>query len=479
MNINLQSMHHFIARGDAFRGNTSLPVTITGNYSSFGPDPVQCTVVPDTENLPSGSSNLFDDQHTIQLRGKTELEKEIWIPRFRVTSTTHAGDQVSWKGIAEFFAEGNLDEFDASGGTIICSAFVPPTPIALSDCYYVPSYDGTIALECGERKGIRWNTSLGEAELIDNYEYHRDEKVGLDQAMIRVQRCQITIEIQPAGVVSLRTILSDLEDALNEALWLSSFLSRRRIAWYGAEAIFFPGDGLTKDVRQAIARRRQWLGFKSETQTDPSWMIDLLVKKQALKDGLFQQLLVNYETLPFHNTIRRAIINLLMSYERGYLEAQLGNVYAALEGLVDGLDQDVGVTYLLGSARFKRLSKKLRQFIRDEIEEQDIAEGIIKKLPELRRRAFWDRLLLLLEKYDLDVTKLWPPGADIPSELQKLIKRRDIYIHQGKMDDLNLYLFDFNRVQNLVELWILKLLNCPESAINPHALGCLVPINRP
>jgi hypothetical protein len=474
--MNLQSVRDFVARGDAFRGNTSLPVTITGSYSIFGSDPVQCTVVPDAGKLPSRSSDLFDDQHTIQLRGKTGPEKEIWIPRFRVASTTYAGDPVSWKGTAEFFVEGNLDEFHASGGNIICSAFVPPTPIARSDCDYVRSYDGTIALEHGERQGIRWNTILGEAEFIDNYEYH-DEKVGLDQALIRVQRCQVSIEIQPAGLVSLRSILSDLEDALDEGLWLSSFLSRRRIAWYGAKAIFFPGDDSEEGFREATARRRQWLGFESETQTDPSW-IDLLVKKQDLMDGLFQQLLTNYGASPFHSIIRRAIINLLMSHERGYLEAQLGSIYAALEGLVDGLG-DGRVTYLLGRSRFDKLAKKLRECIRDEIEDNDIAEGVIKKSPELRRRAFLDRLLILLKKYKLDVTKLWPPGVDIPSELQELIKRRDIYIHRGKMDDLRLYLFDLNRLQNLVELWILKLLDCPDTAVNPHALGRLVPINRP
>jgi len=475
--MNLQSIRNFVARGDAFRDDTSLPVTISGSYSCFGSDPVQCTVVPDAEKLPSRSSDLFDDQHTIQLRGKTELGKEIWIPRFRVASTTHAGDQVSWKGTAEFFAEGNLDEFDASGGNIICSAFVPPTPIARSDCHYVPSYDGTIALEHGERQGIRWNTILGEAEFIDNYEYHY-EKVGLDQALIRVQRCQVSIEIQPAGLVSLRSILSDLEDALDEGLWLSSFLSRRRIAWYGAKVVFFPGDDSEEGFREATARRRQWLGFESETQADPSW-IDLLVKKQDLMDGLFQQLLTNYKASPFHNTIRRAIINLLTSHERGYVEAQLGSVYATLEGFVDGLGQDGQVTYLLDSSRFKKLSKKLREFIRDEIGDHGIAEGVIKKLPELRRRAFLDRLLMLLEEYELDAARLWPPGADIVSELQKLVKRRDIYIHRGKMDDLSLYLFDLNRLQNLVELWILKLLDCPDAAVNPLALGRLVPINRP
>ncbi len=221
MNMNLQSMHDFIARGDAFRDDISIPATITGSYSYLGPDPVQCTVVPDIEKSPSGFGDLFDDQRPIQLRGRTERGKEIWIPRFRVTSTMRAGGQMSWKGNAEFFVEGNLDEFDASGGEIICSAFVPPTPIALSDGFYVPSDDGTITLEKGERKGARWNTTLGEAELIDNYEYHR-EKVGLDQALIQVQRCQVTIRIQSPGNVSLRVISSDLQGALDEPLRLLS-----------------------------------------------------------------------------------------------------------------------------------------------------------------------------------------------------------------------------------------------------------------
>ncbi len=205
----------------------------------------------------------------------------------------------------------------------------------------------------------------------------------------------------------------------------------------------------------------------------------MLVKQQALRDELFQQLLASYEASPFKSIIHRAIPYLLASHEIGYIETRIGLIYSALEGLVDGLDQGGEVTYLLGSARFKRLSKKLRQFIRSEMEEQDIAEGIIKKLPELRRRAFLNRLLMLVEKYDLDVTKLWPPGADIPSELQKLIKRRDIYIHQGKIDDYGLYIYDLYRILNLIELWILKLLDCPDTAINFLALSKRVPINRP
>ena len=80
---------------------------------------------------------------------------------------------------------------------------------------------------------------------------------------------------------------------------------------------------------------------------------------------------------------------------------------------------------------------------------------------------------MLLEKRRVDAAMLWPPGADIPSELRELLKRRHVYIHQGKLlsgADSAPYIFDFYRLQGLVELWILRLLGCPDTAINPRAL---------
>ena len=479
--MNLQSIRDFVARGDAFRDDVSVPVTIIGSYDSLGYGPVQCTVILDTEQPRLALGDLFDDQRTTQLRGRTRLGKGIWIPRFRLEGTTFADDQISWKGTAELFVEGvvgDLNEFDASGGEITCLAFIPPTPIALSHAVYAREGDGTTTIVEGERKPICWNTTLGAAELIDTYRYHDGEKAGLDQASIRVRRCQVTIKIQSSGTVSLRSISRDLEDALDEALWLLSFLSRKRIPWYGAEVYFDPGDGSSRDFRKAVVRREQWIGYEHERQAEFSW-VDLLVKQEALREGLFQQLYANYEASPFRNTIHRIIPYLLMSHGRGYIEPRLGIIYSALEGLVSSLDEDNQVGCLLDPHSFKNLSKKLRFLIQKEIEEQDIVEGINKKLGGLNQRSFVDRLLMLIKKYDLDVTKLWALGADIPSELRKLMRRRNIYVHQGKIDDYALYIFDFYRILNLVELWILKLLDCPDTAINSLALRSHVPINKP
>jgi hypothetical protein len=167
-----------------------------------------------------------------------------------------------------------------------------------------------------------------------------------------------------------------------------------------------------------------------------------------------------------------------MAHGRSYIEPRIGIIYSALDGFMNGLDTDNQVAYQLGSSRFDKLSKKLRRLIREEVDEQEIADGIIKKLPELRRRSFVERLLMLIERYDLNVTKLWPPGADIASELQALVRRRNVYVHQGKIEDYGPYLLDLYRILNLIELWILKLLEYPDAALNLLALNSYLPINK-
>jgi hypothetical protein len=147
--------------------------------------------------------------------------------------------------------------------------------------------------------------------------------------------------------------------------------------------------------------------------------LDLLIPPKELRKELFQKSITNYETSEHKEVIRRTIPYILMSYERGYLEAYIGNAYLALESLVAGLspDRDDTVAQLLQPAAFKRLTKKIKRTIHEEVQDQATAQGIIKKLGELNRPSFLDRLMKLIEKYDVAVAMLWPPGANIESEL--------------------------------------------------------------
>lgn len=445
--MSLQVIHSFVARGEASHGDVSCPVVVTGSYPVFSPDPAKCRVVPDMDGLVGGKGSPLSEQHTTNLRGKTEHGKEIWVPDFRVSSYSSfrardqmRPEQVVWEGIADFFVEGDLKEFEALEGEIIYSIFTSPAPIADSGVSYVPSDDGTITIwKGGERKGIRWETGLGEAELIDTYTYHRDESVGLDPAMTRIKRCQITIKTASTGTVSLGAMLADLREKFDKALGLLSFLSRRRVVWYEAEVVFCPRDSLVQDFRRAVARRNQWLGYGS-AQTSPPSSIDILVRHKALKNGLFQRLLKNYESSPNYGTIHQAMIHLLVSHERAYIENRYTSAYTALECLVYGLGRE--------------------------------------KTASFRRRSFPDRLGALLKEHNLDVIKLWPPNSDLSGELKSLARRRNVYFHEGKMEDHRVYLLDLNRIQNLIEIWILRLLDCPDEASNPSAIGHLVPITK-
>ncbi len=169
--------HEFVARGEAFRGDISAPITIRGTYSDFEPKPVQCIVMPETSVWPSGF-NAFNEANPAQMKCKAHDGEDVWISGLSQVSSYGNGDQMHWEGVAETFLKGDLDEFDATDGEIICTAYIPPTALARTDANYTYSNDGTIVMELhgSAREGIRWNTKLGLAELIDNYEYINEKK---------------------------------------------------------------------------------------------------------------------------------------------------------------------------------------------------------------------------------------------------------------------------------------------------------------
>lgn len=161
-----------------------------------------------------------------------------------------------------------------------------------------------------------------------------------------------------------------------------------------------------------------------------------------------------------------------MSYEQGYFESHIANTYAALETIVAGLSSngDDDISDSLTSKDFKQLTRKLKAVIKEEVEDEKIRERIVGKLGDLNRRPILDRLMALLDKYKVPLKKIWSSTTDIKAELGKIIRRRNLYIHQGRIDDFSQYYDDYSRLRILIELWILKLLECPEESINDVAL---------
>lgn len=467
----------FVARGEIRQGDVSVPVTIRGTYSEFEPKPVHCMVVLESDKMPEGFKVFDDSYRLVNLSGVAHDGDKIRISALTEVSTTFSGGRTHWEGDAELFLKGDLDEIDVAGGEIVFSAFIPPSPIALADVNYTKSYDGTIEMTLydGDRAGIRWNTKLGMAELIDNYAYV-DNKIGIDEALIRIRRCEITIRTKGIPKISLGTALEELPEILDESLWLVSFLGRKRIVWYAGEALFIPAKGSGKPFAHAIVHRQRLLGYEGRMGYGRS-RHDLLISPKLLRKGLFQDLLTAYETSKYHDVVRKTIPYIMASYEQGYFEAHIGNAYLALETMIAGLGSVEGNESLLAKSDFKRLREKIKQTIEEDIKNPEIVESMKKKLSELNRPPVVEKLLTLLKMHDVAVARLWPAGTNIEQGLQEIFGRRNLYIHQGKLDDIDQSIYDFFRVRGLAELWILKLLGCPDDVIDQHALNNVIQIS--
>lgn len=462
MTLDLQRVREFVAQGTATHEGVSIPVTITGRYNLRGTDPARCSVITMGDALPAGFRAPFE------LRGKTDRGTSIWIPDFEITGGRP--NPVQWTGVAESYIEGDLEEFDASEGQIICRAFLPPSAIAGWRSHWEYGQDGTVSLRYEEeRQGIAWESPLGKVTLIDNFDLESD-RLGIDDATIHIRRLQAEVEVTHGEMMRLDQILSGLDQSLEDALWLLSLAGHKRLAWYEAEAVFYPNRDSDQPIRVATARRNQWLGYT--TTSDAHDGIYLPVKRRVLANACFADLHRAYQASAFKDVIQRAIMYLLVSYEQGYFESHLANVYSALETMVDGIGGTGDIANPLRKGAFDKLAKRLREVIREEITDKEIQDAIIKKLPELRRRAFVDRLAILLQQSGVVAAGLWPAGTDVKTELQLMIKRRDIFIHQGKADASphTAYVYDLERLRILVELWILKLLGYPDSEINELAL---------
>ncbi len=309
----------------------------------------------------------------------------------------------------------------------------------------------------------------------------RLEVIG-NSGIVRIQRCQASFKTRQNGATSLINILKECTGILDDSLWLISLLSRKRLTLYAGDASYIPSDNSKSRFHKAMIHRNLHLGYESAMGYGEHES-DLLISPNKLKMTLFQELLTSYETSKYHDVIRRAIIYVLMSYERAYFEVYIGLVYLALETLVAGLSpsKEKENTKLLETTPLEHLTDQLRQVIHKEVKDENIASGLIenlKKINSTKPMSLANRLLSLFHQYNVPINKLWPSGVNVDKKLREMIGRRDLYIHRGEIGDHDEYLFDLARLRTLVELWILKLLNCPDDSINFSNLSSLVPIDR-
>lgn len=468
--INYQAVNQFYAKGEFSFSGSTIPAELNGKYKSYSNDSIEFNLWSDASEAPKLFDASMSFPYNVTFKGKTEHGESILLLGIKPNAIVGFNHL---EGDARLFMKGDVDYIVKPGETLSIYSIVSPTTLIFPDWTYLRSYDGTITTigTETERIGIPWNINNGTARLIDRYEYvdgnDKDENVTL-----RIQTNSLVLTIHPEVETEIKAFFLQLQKLLFEDLSVLSFIGRKRISLIEANARV----NVDGKVKSAFARYRTWGGFYN-LPSDQS-QLRQLIKPGSLQDGVFKTLVENYRISPYKSVIDRTIPYLLTSYEDGYVETHLINAYAALESMVDGIGATFDQEYLLGNKPFKRLSKKLEDLVRQNIDDVETANGIIKKIPELRRRNFLDRLLFLLDKQRVNTKLIWPPGIDEPSEFHELLKRRNLLIHTGTIDQNETWRFDLNRVQKLVELWILKLLDCPEEAINHYSLWREAPIHE-
>lgn len=460
----------FLSRGELTWGNATHPATLRGSYHRFQPNSLRFTLMSEQ---PEVWSNIA--QHggilAADFLGTTDNNESVWLSGLGDVSTTFTFPGVKVEGRADLFAKGDFLDFEGSQGSTRAMAFIPPVPALIPSSIFEYHPGGAIVPQPSDGSAIRWRTSLGEAVLTGQFDYVPGQ-IGSEESIQRVKRHAIEITVDIAGTNSLKTLVSNLSDALDEPLWILSFLARRRVVWHSAEAEFISDQSHnTADVRRVVAQRRCWLGYDDWTEGGNSrhWP---LVKRQALSDGLFQTMVSEYLGSAHKEVIHRTIAYILMAHERVYMESQIGSAYLALESMVSGLgpDDDPEVGNILSNSVFRRLSKAIKKSLEEAAPNESVVSAMKEKLAELNRRTILEKLLVLLERYAVPVRKIWSEQYDLKGELHSIIKRRNDYIHKGTMGDLRLYYADMTRLTNLLELWALKVLDCPDEAIDDRSI---------
>jgi hypothetical protein len=464
-----QPEDQLFATGKIHVADKNAIVNLSGSYKQNSSSPVEFTIWTDKSDV----GELFDlamrYRQIAWFEGNTERGKPIWLMGLEINQIIGKNRM---QGSASIYIEGDFDSIPPDENEIFIRASLSPTPLIIPDVNYSLNYDGTISkIKDEPRIPIEWNSSHGGASLSHEYEYMFGKREA-DQLIAQLRKNILRYKYRPKVETDLKAVLLEFTKWIDDEILLLSMIGRKRIVCYEATASHKDDSG----VRYALARYKTWQGFHT-LPTDLS-LIENIIRPTYLKDGLFGTLLQNYLNSPYKDVIRRTIPNLITTYEDGYIESHLSSAYSALESMVDGIGDIEKITYSISSNPFKRLTKKIKELLNTEIEDQVIRESIKNKIPELRRRSFQERLFALLEIQNVSMDMIWPPDTDQDSEFHNLIKRRNLLIHQGQVENRSMMIFDLSRVQRLVELWILRLLNCPSGAINTYGLWRDAPINK-
>ncbi len=335
----IQITSKFVAVGKALINDEWLPVTITGNRTKFGPDPVKCSILLDLSQKESWLNKLNGlSSRLIRFQGQTVDGYNVWATDFEQEIVTAYSTLIKWEGTAKRFIESNTEDLNVINDEVTYSIFLPPIPLTSVDPNHNSSSNSLEGND--EYEFISWNTETDKAHLIYSNLY-LEETIGIDKAIVKVQKYEIKFKRRISKINSIAVLFDNLEEEINDAITLISFICRKYVEWYAAQVNYIINTS-SRDhaMAEAILYRLTTSAYRANEVIRHTWDAETIIQKEKLSRGLFQIILKNYSESKHKRMIYQAILYLLKSYEDNYLEVRLATIYSALETLVDGLSKE-------------------------------------------------------------------------------------------------------------------------------------------
>jgi hypothetical protein len=264
---------------------------------------------------------------------------------------------------------------------------------------------------------------------------------------------------------SVESLCDALESELEDLTRLLTLLSRRHIRWsrIKVETRWKEGEGGDYDTYTRIR------GSHSSHRVRES--VPLVLPGRMPKDWL-QQLLTNYRNLESKESVAAAIIYLVAARDSTFVDAAIANAYTAFEASLNALSARSSA-FTLPTAAFDKLASTVRKVVREFATSRnlpaDTLDEIIRKVPELRRRPIVERAIEYITSNAIDTSGIWPEEISLADGLGAMIRRRNQFIHTGKLGEIHQVSIDAQRLMILTERMLLQALGVKDDWINPRS----------
>lgn len=440
----------------------SAPLAFSVTYPKYRPGPLRVQGIVTDSNCDRFEIASASRYNKVQVWGQLPSGEVLRLenPHFNLSKET--GIDGSCSG----FTHGIESPLEFTGGKykiVVTLPYVKEFDTPISE---TTSYLGTIESARSATDGIKWQSHLGGAALTDIYCYERPFEQR--DMLVRVKKAVALFEGEITNTVVPLEFVSVIEEEMDDPLRLLSFLSRSILRWFEIEASFQPSDA-DNFSRWSFVKRRD-----SRSRVDVEK--DSVLSQPQLAQGGFEVLLKGLRASPIKDWLRTAMVYVGSSHQKQSLEDSLAAAYLALEALSLGFARSTGTeTVLVGQDDEKFLSlmqSTIEAFCKEGSIEADVKQQLIGSVKSSPRTSLKRRVKALIEDKQIPTEDLWPPGTKFSEGLQRVIDRRNKFIHEAKIPSPHWPISkDMQRIQDLVERSILVLLGWNPSQIDASGHG--------